>query len=192
MGLRQEGRVRGPGDGRWRGQRAHPRRGGSGAAACTHSRGGLHRGHLNGLGYSHRGTGECELGPHGSHDVTLDFLYAPDGKRTILSDSKLLDNHGIQAIKTPGPGQLLFRDGSKVPLVRANGLFYCDVMFRRSAPIAAQARLRADDLALLWAARLNLSADNLVLTSKAVLGVNVDKVTPTQREMLARSRWPGT
>ena len=146
----------------------------------------------NGLGYSHRGTGECELGPHGSHDVTLDFLYAPDGKRTILSESKLLDNHGIQAIKTPGPGHLLFRDGSKVPLVRSNGLFYCDVMFRRSAPMAAQARLRADDLALLWAARLNLSADNLVLTSKAVLGVNVDKVTPAQRKMLAGSRWPSS
>ena len=76
----------------------------------------------NGLGYSHRGTDECELGPHGAHDVTLNFLYAPDGKRTILSESKLLDNHGIQAIKTPGPGHLLFRDGSKVPLVRSNGL----------------------------------------------------------------------
>ena len=153
-----------------------------------------------------RGTGEDTKGRGAGGNTAGENGHGAWGQRGIPRGSSgtghrdrgnAAGEHGArgeatQTIKTPGSGHLLFRDGSKVPLVRSNGLFYCDVMFRRSAPMAAQARLRADDLALLWAARLNLSADNLVLTSKAVLGVNVDKVTPTQREMLARSRWPGT
>ena len=43
----------------------------------------------SGLGYTHRGVGECELGPQGAPNITMDFLYAPGGKRTIISESKL-------------------------------------------------------------------------------------------------------
>ena len=50
-----------------------------------------------GLGYTHRGAGECKFGPRGEHSVTMEFLYAPEGRRTIFSESKLLD-HGVQAI----------------------------------------------------------------------------------------------
>ena len=54
----------------------------------------------SGLGYTHRGVGECELGPQGAPNVTKDFLYAPGGKRTIISESKLLE-HGIKVRKAP-------------------------------------------------------------------------------------------
>ena len=162
----------------------------------------------SGLGYTHRGVGECELGPQCAPNVTMDFLYAPGGKRTIISESKLLE-HGIEVRKAPGSGHLLFPGGGTVPLIRSNGLFYLDVTFKRtgaslnykaeapvaasspnaarataSAPAAAAARVRHDDEALLWAARLNLTPDNLVNTSKAVMGVNVDKVSPAQREIM--------
>ena len=51
----------------------------------------------------------CQLG---SRAYDINFAYAPEGGRTITSESKLLDDHRIEVRKHPSPGYLLFPDGS--------------------------------------------------------------------------------
>ena len=123
---------------------------------------------------------------------SLAWLYTPGGTRNILSESVLLDEYGIQALKSPYP-RLAFPDGGEVPLVRDNGLWYVDVHVRGTSdhatssapPIAiASAAVRADDNALLWAARLGTDADGLLRIANATRGVGIDKLSARQREAI--------
>jgi len=81
-----------------------------------------------GLTYTHLAISTCQLG---SRAYDINFAYAPEGGRTIISESKLLDDHRIEVRKHPSPGYLLFPDGSTQPLTRINGLYFAKVTFRR-------------------------------------------------------------
>ena len=123
---------------------------------------------------------------------SLAWLYTPSGTRNILSESVLLDEYGIQALKSPHP-RLAFPDGGEIPMVRENGLWYVDVHFRGASqhasasapPIAiASAAVRADDSALLWASRLGTDAEGLLRIANATRGVGIDKLSARQREAI--------
>jgi len=61
----------------------------------------------------------------GEHSLTLAMLRTPNGQRNILSESVLLDEYGITCPKEPPC--LRFPDGSTVPMVREDGLFFVDL-----------------------------------------------------------------
>lgn len=130
----------------------------------------------------------------GDDDLTLALLRTPRGERNLLSETVLLDEYGISALKAHPP-RLVAADGRTVaPLERRNGLWYADVIFRaHGAPAAsggsarapqpvAHAAVRADDDALLWAARLDTDADGLLKLSRATHGVGIERLSPSQRE----------
>ena len=127
---------------------------------------------------------------------TLAILYTPHGTRNILSESVLLEQFGIETRKpTNGPPHLRLPDGSAVPLLLQNGLWYADLTFLSTPPnpgthvpiaanvaAAAAAKLRADDLALLWGARFEAGADGLKSIAKAVRGVPLEKLSKAQEQ----------
>ena len=125
---------------------------------------------------------------------SLAWLFTPNGKRNILSESVLLDDYGIQVPKEPPC--MKFPDGRQVPLVRENGLWFVDVcvhgapsgVANGSGPprAVAHAAIGADDQALLWAARLGVDGDGLPKLVRATHGVDksMESLSPRQREAI--------
>jgi hypothetical protein len=119
--------------------------------------------------------------PHGG--ITLASLFTPKGTRNILSESVLLDEYGILAPKEPPclTGGVL--GDNIIPMERKNGLFYVDLELSASATrngkqlgiqaIANAGSVRADDEALLWAARLDTDSDGLLKLSRATKGIGI-------------------
>ena len=157
--------------------------------ACPGSIGGIAQS-LSYTGVVHGEVG-FDIGPS-SH--SLAWLYTPGGTRNILSESVLLDEYGIRVDKDPAC--MVFPGGRRIPLIRANGLWYVDVCLHgaspsTSAPAAppraiANAAVGADDMALLWAARLGADSDSLPKLARATRGVckGMDSLSPRQREAI--------
>ncbi len=85
-----------------------------------------------GLSFTHLAVSTCQLGPHA---LNFTCVYAPEGDRTIISEFKLLDDHGIEVRKHPAPGHLLFPDGMTQPLTRINGHYFADFIFIRGGAL---------------------------------------------------------
>ena len=126
---------------------------------------------------------------------SLAWLFTPSGTRNILSESVLLDDYGIHVPKEPA--RMVFPDGSHIPLLRENGLWFADVHVYEtpsdaigtlSAPPRAltNAAINVDDQALLWAARLGADCDCLPKLVRATHGVDkgLDSLSPRQREAI--------
>ena len=132
------------------------------------------------LAFTHLATSDVTFGASAS-PVRLGSLFTPNGSKNILSESVLLDDFGIECPKNPP--RLTFPDGSPdVPMQRINGLYYVDVNFGAPAAACYSTSIKADDRAILWAARLGLDADGLIRTSKATHGLSLDKLSTSQRE----------
>jgi hypothetical protein len=151
-------------------------------AAITASSG-MIGGLANGLSYTGVATTHNTFGSSHEHPASIAFLHTPSGTRNILSESVLLEQYGIEARKNPP--HLIFADGSTLPMQTVNGLYYVDLNFHSGPPTALAAHVRADDAALMWAARLGTSADELPRLSRAVKGVNLDTLSSRQREAIA-------
>jgi len=160
---------------------------------------GIIGGIAGGLDYSAVALGVVHLAG-GPGPLSLSFLCTPDKKKSILSESVLLDMHRIEARKQPP--RLLFADGSTAKMHRRNGLYYAVLRLRFQpapataiastaaaaiSPEAASALPSSSDLALLWAARLGTNADGLTCTSHAVHGVGIDKLLPAVRDAVNAS-----
>jgi len=87
---------------------------------------GMIGGIAGGLEYNAVALGEVSFAGVGQN-CSLSFLYTPGEKKDILSESALLDTYEIEARKHPP--RLIFCDGSKVAMIRKNGLFYVWVEF---------------------------------------------------------------
>jgi len=159
---------------------------------------GIIGGIAGGLDYSAVALGVVHLAG-GPDPLSLSFLCTPDEKKNVLSESVLLDMHGIEVRKQPQ--RLLFADGSTGEMHRRNGLYYAMLQFQPApataiastaaaaiSPEAASALPSSSDLALLWAARLGTNADGLTCTSHAVHGVNIDKLLPAVRDAVNASK----
>ena len=127
-----------------------------------------------------------------SPPFSLAFLATPGGKN-ILSETVLHDDYGINVVRDPP--HLLLPDGSRVPITRSRGLHYVDLGFHkykrsqappgRPRPIASSAAVTsADDLALLWAARLDTDGEGLLRLSRATTGIGIDRLSARQREAI--------
>ena len=157
------------------------------------------RGSIGGIsgGLSYTGVAHCATSI-GAQAVTLAFLYTPGGTKNILSESVLLAEYGILTVK-PSAQEACLRlpDGSTAPLVYEEGLWYIDLHFSTLPPTdppdamhspvahaaeALVAAIRADDLALLWAARFEAGSDMLKGIARAVRGVPLEKLSKTQEE----------
>ena len=131
--------------------------------------------------------------------LTLAFLETPRGRRNLLSESVLLQ-YGITVEKQiSGAAALVYPTGERAPLTYRDGLWY--IRLRLSAPpaaspqpsatatstniAAAAAKLRADDRALLWAARLDVDADGLLDVARNVRGLELTALSPAQRQAIA-------
>jgi len=94
---------------------------------CRHSNGiGSISGISGALSYTSVATGTVSLGATEAL-FNLLFLYTPRGAKNILSESHLLANFGIKVDELPP--RVIFADGSSVPALRVNGLFYVDLRF---------------------------------------------------------------
>ena len=117
-------------------------------------------------------------------------FYAPGkqgARRTLLPESWLLKQHGIEVLKK----EMILRwaDGHSTPIYEDNELYFIDVelipphQVERARPEASLA-VRADELAMLWAARLGVNADKLVKVSNAVHGIGISSVARATAELI--------
>jgi hypothetical protein len=142
--------------------------------------------------FSHHTASGAASTPH-----TLAWLHTPRGHRNIISESVLLDEYGIETVKPrTGPAHLSWPDGSSVPLTRRNGLWFATLRLSAPPPAAgaplpaaiANAAVRADDHALLWAARLDTDADGLLRLAASTRGIDISSLSARQREAIASNQ----
>ena len=119
----------------------------------------------------------------------IDACYVPNARHSILSEGYLTDQ-GVEICKSKQEQVMIFPNGTKTSLERINGLYYCYATLTAFNPrITALAQLKADDHALLWAARLNVGAKDLVKIAGAVRGIDVDRVPEQTAEAIDRDQF---
>ena len=120
----------------------------------------------------------------------IDACYVPKARHSILSESYLVDR-GVTIVKSCKRQSMIFPDQSEVELERVNGLYFCEASLECLDPTrtAAMTQLKADDNALLWAARLSVGPKDLIKISKAVRGIDVDRIPEKTAEAIDRDRF---
>ena len=131
----------------------------------------------------------------GGHELTIASLYTPRGSRQILSESVLLDEYGITCPKDPP--RMVWPDNSEVPMIRINGLYYVDITYhpptrgmtdtsKVAIANAAEAHVavRADDAAILWAARLDVDHRALLKISDATHGIGIKTLSEPAKQAI--------
>ena len=83
-----------------------------------------------------------------------DACFSSEVRRSVVSESFLANELGVNVIKTEKI--MIWPDGEVDPIVERNGLYFVTVMLQ---PVPAErevsaARIRVDDNAALWAARM--------------------------------------
>ena len=156
------------------------------------------KGSIGGIsgGLSYTGVVHCTTNL-ATQPATLALLYTPVGSKNILSESVLLAEYGVVTVKPCAhDAYLCMPNTSTIPLVYEGGLWFVDLQFSTTSPLDAAhspiahvadsnvAALRADDVALLWAARFEASSDTIRSIARAVHGVPLEKLSKAQEEAI--------
>ena len=123
--------------------------------------------------------------------VNMTTLAVPQPGKTILSESVLLDEFGIEIRKSPP--HMLHPCGSKSKVWRSDGLYYGFLRVHKYSPLTptgttanaiSNAAARVSDEGLKWAARFNLDADGVLALQKSVTGVTIGKLSQADRDAI--------
>ena len=118
-----------------------------------------------------------------SFDMT-DACFSSEVRRSVVSESFLANELGVNVIKTEKI--MIWPDGEVDPIVERNGLYFVTVMLQ---PVPAErevsaARIRVDDNAALWAARMATDAKGTLRASRATRGIGIDTISKAAAEVI--------
>ena len=117
---------------------------------------------------------------------------ANGARRTLLPESWLLKRYGIEVLKKDMI--LKWPDGHGTPIYEDNELYFIDASFCYPSAVPpprheANLAVRADELAMLWAARMGIDASKLIKLSNAVHGINIRNIAKSTAELINLDRF---